>query len=256
MNGRGWCASNLTGGINPVRTICGWAKEVGAVTYLDAVHYGPHGFIDVVDWGCDFLACSTYKFFGPHLGVLWGRRELLASLPAYKVRPSSNELPWRWMAGTQSHEVIAGALACVDYLAGLGRELTAQPGLARRAALKVAFEQIHRYETELAWRLIEGLQQLEGARIYGISERSRASERFSTVSWAQDSCSAAELSRELGARDVYTWSGNFYAQEFTEQLGLEPTGLLRIGLVHYNTMEEVDRCLEEINAVLESRVCV
>ncbi len=249
------CASNATGGINPVRDICRWAQAVGALTFVDAVHYGPHGLIDIAEWGCDFLVCSTYKFFGPHLGVLWGRSELLESLPAYKVRPACNDIPWRWMTGTQSHEAIAGALACVDYLAGIGRTALGQD-LPRRAALREAFVQINRYETELVWRLIDGLVQTDGVRVYGITDRTRAARRVATVSLVHRDIPAGDLSRELGARNIYTWAGHYYALELVERLGLLPDGMLRLGLVHYNTAEEVDRCLEEIRAIVESRMCV
>ena len=150
------CASNASGGVNPVKEICTLAKTAGAKVFLDAVHYGPHGLIDVTDWGCDFLCCSTYKFFGPHLGVMWGRAEHLENLTPYKVRPSSNEIPDRWMTGTQSHESIAGALECVNYIADIGREIS-DGDVGRREAIVRAFEGICRYEQKLSLRLLEGL---------------------------------------------------------------------------------------------------
>ena len=144
------CASNATGGVNPVKSIAAMAHEVGALVYLDAVHFGPHGLIDVVDWDCDFLACSAYKFFGPHLGIMWGRRKLLETIEAYRVRPAGDALPGKWMTGTQSHESIVGGLACIDYLADLGRHIAADSQLPRRTALASVFRGIRSYEQELS----------------------------------------------------------------------------------------------------------
>jgi cysteine desulfurase family protein (TIGR01976 family) len=244
------CASNATGGINNVKHLTKLAHDVGALVYLDAVHFGPHGLIDVADWNCDFLACSTYKFFGPHLGVLWGRRKLLEDLPAYKVRPSSNELPGKWMTGTQSHESIAGALACVDYLANLGRYFKQDTELARRPALEVAFSAIVEYERELSRHLIEGLKQIEGIKIYGIDDPDQLHMRFPTVSITHESVSTTELAISLGKSGVNVWNGNYYAYEFTSRLGLEPEGMVRIGLVHYNTSSEVDRLHDALQKIV------
>lgn len=250
------CASNATGGVNPVEAICAWARQAGALTFLDAVHYGPHGLIDVQHWGCDFLACSTYKFFGPHLGVLWGRGPLLQSLPAYKVRPAANDIPWRWMTGTQSHEAIVGALACVDYLADIGRTLLADSSAARREGLAAAMQGIARYESELVWSLIEGLRSIEGVRVVGITDRHRSAERFSTISLTIEGWTPAALAAALAERGIYAWSGNYYALEFTERLGLEPHGMLRLGIVHYNLPEEIDRTLAAIEELVAQRVAI
>ena len=156
------CASNATGTINPVRQICQWARDAGALSFLDAVHYAPHDLIDVRDFGSDFLACSAYKFFGPHVGIFWGRREKLVELQPYKLRPATDELPGRWMTGTQNHECLAGTLAAVDYLADLGRSIADDQSLNRRAALETAFRSIRDYEMELASKLIGGLQSICG----------------------------------------------------------------------------------------------
>jgi len=235
------CASNASGGINPVQDICRWAHDAGSLVFLDAVHYAPHRLIDVPAWDCDFLACSTYKFFGPHVGVCWGRRALLEELTAYKVRPAENQLPDKWMTGTQNHEGIAGALAAVNYLADLGCQLKGQDDLARREALQVAFAAIEDYETELTRQLLEGLNAIEQIKVWGIAELDRLAERVPTVSITHENLTASQLAERLGQEGIFAWHGNYYALEFTESLGLEPDGMLRIGLVHYNTVEEVER---------------
>jgi cysteine desulfurase family protein (TIGR01976 family) len=237
------CASNATGGINPVRDIVDWAHAVGAQVFLDAVHLAPHGLIDVRAWGCDFLACSAYKFFGPHVGVLWGRRELLEKLDAYKVRPAPLDLPGKWMTGTQSHEAIAGALAAVEYLASLGRHLAGNDALSRRPALREAYREIGLFEQSLARRLLAGLAALPEIKVWGITDSKRLDERFATVSFTHAAMPAPQLARYLGQHGFFVWHGNYYALNLTETLGLEPDGMLRVGLVHYNTASEVDRLL-------------
>jgi cysteine desulfurase family protein (TIGR01976 family) len=237
------CASNASGSINPVQQICGWAREVGALSFLDAVHYAPHARIDVEQFGCDFLACSAYKFFGPHVGVFWGRRSLLEQLPAYKVRPAPDTLPGKWMTGTQNHEGIAGALAAVEYLASLGRDLEQDESLDRRAALTAATSGIREYERELTARLLGGLSGIDAIKIWGITDKVRLEERLPTVSITHERHTADDLAEALGQRGMFVWSGNYYALQLTETLGLEPEGMCRIGLVHYNTAEEVDALL-------------
>lgn len=246
------CASNATGGVNPVESMIAEAHAVGAQVFLDAVHYGPHALIDVQQWNCDFLACSTYKFFGPHLGVLWARRRDLERLRPYKVRPCSEELPWRWMTGTQSHETIAGALACVDYLADLGRRASEDWQLPRRPALIEAMRAIEAYERRLAWRLIEGLQRIEGVRIRGITDPARAAERVSTIAFTHERIPVPQLNRELAARGICVWGGHYYALEFVRRMGLEKEGMIRVGLLHYNTEQEVDRFLRELAEIVET----
>jgi cysteine desulfurase family protein (TIGR01976 family) len=240
------CASNATGGINPVKRIAEMAHQVDAKVYLDAVHFGPHGLIDVPDWDCDFLACSDYKFFGPHLGMLWGRRELLESIQPYKVRPSDNRLPTRWMTGTQSHESIAGGMACIDYIAEIGRKIGAGEQATRREALKSAFESIVEYEQLLSAKLIDGLTQIDGIEIFGVTDKSKLDRRFPTFSIRHKSVSPAELAKQLGQLGIFVWNGNYYALEFSTRMGFEPEGMVRIGLVHYNTVEEIDRLLSAI----------
>lgn len=243
------CASNATGGINPVRQIADWAHAAGALVYLDAVHYAPHALIDVGALGADFLACSAYKFFGPHVGILWGRRELLQSLEAYKVRPAPDSGPGKWMTGTQSHESIAGALAAVDYLSDLGRRVSGDSELSRRGALAAAYAAIGDYERELCGQLLAGLSRLADVRVWGITDPRRMSQRVATVSFTHRRMPASQLAALLGRRGIFSWHGNYYALNLSEGLGHEPEGMLRVGLVHYNTAEEVDRLLAELAAI-------
>jgi cysteine desulfurase family protein (TIGR01976 family) len=243
------CASNATGGINPVRDICDWAHAVGAKVFLDAVHYAPHGLIDVQAWGCDFLACSAYKFFGPHVGILWGLREWFEELEAYKVRPAPLDLPGKWMTGTQSHEAIAGALAAVEYLSDLGRLLAASDSLSRRAALREAYREIALYERALVKRLLAGLAELPEIQVFGINDPARQDERVATVAFTHERFTSSELAERLGRLGMFAWHGNYYALHLTESLGLEPEGMLRVGLVHYNTPTEVERLLEALRGL-------
>ncbi|HZZ78076.1 MAG TPA: cysteine desulfurase-like protein [Gemmataceae bacterium] len=234
-------ASNGVGTINDVATITREAKRAGAMVFLDAVHYGPHGPIDVQALGCDFLACSAYKFFGPHVGILWGRRELLESLPCYKVRPSPSEPPGKWMTGTQNHEGLAGVVGALTYLASL------VPGADRRARLRQALTAIKSYEQTLSMRLLTGLAERPRFRVLGVRDLNRLNERVPTVSITAKDISPQEMARYLASKQIYCWAGNSYALEVSEQLGLEPNGFLRLGLVHYNTMQEIDALLKALD---------
>ena len=240
------CASNATGGINPVKRIAKMAHQVGAKVFLDAVHYGPHGLIDVAEWDCDFLVCSNYKFFGPHLGMLWGRRELMEKIEPYKVRPAEDSIPGRWMTGTQSHESIVGGMACIDYIADIGRDICNAEPMNRREALKTAFDEIGHYERLLSERLIDGLTQIDGMEIIGIVDKARIDQRFPTFSVRHHRIPPKTLARELGQQGIFVWDGNYYALEFSMRMGFEPEGMVRIGLVHYNTEAEIDRLLSAI----------
>jgi cysteine desulfurase family protein (TIGR01976 family) len=246
------CASNAVGTINDVRTLTSWAHEAGARVFLDAVHYAPHGPIDVQAWGCDVLACSAYKFFGPHVGVLWGKRALLEELPAYKLRPVPESLPDRWMTGTQNHEGLAGVAAAVDYLAEIGTRhplpAGACPLTGRRLQLRAAMTAIQAYEASLAGRLLQALAERPRLRVWGVTDLSALARRVPTISLTATDRSARELAEHLAARQIYTWSGNMYALPLTERLGLEERGgLLRIGLVHYNLAEEIDELLRALD---------
>ena len=221
-----------------VAALTAQAHAAEALVYLDAVHYAPHGPIDVRAWGCDFLACSAYKFFGPHVGILWARRELLESLPAYKVRPAPESLPGRWMTGTQNHEGIAGTLAAVAYLESLGH------GADRRARLVDAMTAIRAYETTLAAKLLAGLAERPAWRVWGLTRHEDLMRRTPTFAVTHATRSALDVAEHLARHEIYAWSGNFYALEATERLGVETRGgFLRLGLVHYNTAEEVARTL-------------
>jgi len=240
-------ASNITGTLNPVAEIVAAAHSVGALAYLDAVHYAPHAPLDVTALDADFLVCSAYKFFGPHLGILYGRRNLLESLAPYKLRVATNALPGRWMTGTACHEAIAGVLACLDYLTELGHRV--QPGLSahdRRSALVAALQTIQNYEQELSLRMLAGLARLPRFRVWGITDPSRVAERVPTFSLTHDSLTPAQLALRLAEAGCYAWAGNHYALGFSEAADLEPHGTLRIGLLHYNTAAEVDRVLAEL----------
>lgn len=236
-------ASNAVGTINDVRRAAELARAAGALSFVDAVHYAPHGPIDVAAIGCDFLACSVYKFFGPHVGALYGRREHLERLQPYKVRPASNASPDRWMTGTQNHEGLAGAIAAVDYMAGLGG--AAAPGESRRSALVRAMTVVKEYERGLSERLVAGLLAIPGLTFYGIRDPERFGSRTPTVAFRMERHSPAEIAAYLGERGVFVWNGNYYALGLTERLGVEESGgMVRVGLAHYNTAEEIDYLLE------------
>ncbi len=252
-------ASNAVGTVNPVKKIVRLAHAAGALAYVDAVHYGPHGLIDVAALDCDFLVCSTYKFFGPHMGVLFGKRAHLQRLRPYKVRPLTEASPLRWEWGTLNHECIAGITACVDYFADLGRRAQmhlSQPQAAtRRAAIVAAFDAIHEYEHGLMERLIAGLRQIPAFKIYGITDSARFAERCPTLALRVVNQSSEQtplaLATKLGERGIFTWDGNYYALNLTERLDVEKSGgFLRIGLVHYNTAEEVDRLLVALREIV------
>jgi cysteine desulfurase family protein (TIGR01976 family) len=245
-------ASNAVGTINPVAEIVRLAHEAGALAFIDAVHYAPHGLIDVRALDCDFLACSPYKFFGPHMGCIYGKRDLLLRFRPYKVRPAPAYLPDRWETGTQVHEGLAGVTAAIDYLADLGRH--ADPAAEdRRAALVIAYRVIRQHEMVLAARMIAGLLKIPGVRFYGISDAARFDERSPTVAVRVRDLTPLDCARFLGDRGIFTWDGNYYALNLTERLGVEKTGgLLRIGLVHYNTAEEVDRLLTAMRELASS----
>jgi cysteine desulfurase family protein (TIGR01976 family) len=236
-------ASNAVGTINPVAEITRLGHDAGALVYIDAVHYAPHGSIDVQALDCDFLVCSPYKFFGPHLGALYGKRDHLRRLRPYKVRPCTDQAPDRWESGTQVHELIAGIGAAVEYMAALGRR-SDRTVETRREALVAAYRTTVAYEKRLVSRLIGGLQVISGVRLYGITDPSRFGERCATLSLRIGNHHPTTIATFLGERGIFTWDGNYYALNLTERLGVESQGgLLRIGLVHYNTLEEVERLL-------------
>jgi cysteine desulfurase family protein (TIGR01976 family) len=233
-------ASNALGTINDVHRVVEGARSVGALSFVDAVHYAPHGIIDVRGLGCDFLACSAYKFFGPHVGILWGKREHLESLEPLKVPPAPENAPDRWESGTLSHEGIAGVAAAVKWIAGLAPE----PAATRRERVRAGMERIERNEAALMDDLLDGLAAIPGVRIYGPP---RGTPRTPTVGFTVEGRSAAEVARRLASEGVCVWSGNFYASSVVEHLGLvEAGGLVRAGLAPYNDREDVRRLLEGV----------
>ncbi|KAB8140920.1 cysteine desulfurase-like protein [Chloroflexia bacterium SDU3-3] len=244
-------ASNAVGSISDVAEAVRLAHAVGALCFIDAVHYAPHGPIDVRALDCDFLACSPYKFFAPHMGTIYGKREHLTKLQPYKVRPASDATPDRWETGTKNHEGLAGVVAAVNYLAELGRRTAPAAPASRREAIQAAMAAIHTYELALAQRLIAGLLAIPGLAFYGIREPERLDQRTPTVAIRIDGIAPAELAQQLGERGIFTWDGNYYALNLSERLGLEESGgMLRIGLVHYNTAEEVDRLLAALHEIV------
>ena len=243
-------ASNAVGTINDVAKIIRLAHERGAMAYIDAVHYAPHGPIDVRALDCDFLVCSTYKFFGPHMGVLYGKREHLSRLEPYKVRANTNAIPNRWEWGTLNHECIAGITACVEYLSDLGRHSNPSAS-TRRAALLAAYEAIQTHERGLMESLIRGLLAIPGLKLYGISDPKRFDQRCPTIAVRIEGHSPLELATQLGERGFFTWDGNYYALNLTERLDVEKDGgFLRIGLAHYNTATEVERLLVALREIV------
>jgi cysteine desulfurase family protein (TIGR01976 family) len=239
------CASNAVGTRNPIAELVRLSHEAGARVFLDAVHHAPHLLMDVIAWDCDFLCCSAYKFFGPHVGILYGKRELLQTLPAYKVRPCPETLPDRWMTGTQNFAAVAGTDAAVEYLGAIGRTLGETGG--RRASLVRAFGAIEQYEREAGARLLNGLTSLSSVRVRGITDPKRSGERVPTIAFTHSKRTPEYVAEHLAARDVFAWHGNYYALPLTEALGVEPDGMVRVGLLHYNTTADVDRLVSALD---------
>jgi cysteine desulfurase family protein (TIGR01976 family) len=249
-------ASNAVGTINPVAEVVELAHRAGALCFVDAVQYAPHRAIDVQQLDCDFLAVSAYKFFGPHIGVLYGKRELLESLPAFKVRPAPDHPPGKFETGTQNHEGIAGTLGAIEYLAALGREQAGSYDQidhvqGRRRDLLTAMAAIEDHERELTAALLETLAGFPEVRIYGLADGDHLDERVPTVSIRLRGHEPRRVADVLGQCGVFVWDGNFYALAVTERLGVEQSGgLVRIGLVHYNTLEEIEQLADGLRVVL------
>jgi len=248
-------ASNAVGTINPVAELAEMVHAVGAWLWVDAVHYAPHGPIDVQDDGCDFLVCSAYKFFGPHVGVLWGRLDLLEQLAAYKVRPSKTTPPHKFETGTLNHEGLAGISAAIDYLAEVGRKYGNRADTIdadahsryseRRRELKQAMGAIMAYERPLFGDLLGGIEKISGIRIYGITNPMEFDQRCPTLAFTREGFRPSQIAEHLGNQGIFVWDGNYYALAVTERLGVEDSGgMVRVGLAHYNTREEIDRLIE------------
>jgi cysteine desulfurase family protein (TIGR01976 family) len=247
-------ASNALGTINPLKEVTGMAHASGALVYVDAVHYAPHGPIDVQDLDCDFLVSSAYKFFGPHVGMLYGKYELLDQLSAYKVRPAPNKPPGKFQTGTQNFEGIAGLLGVLEYLEWLGENF-GTGGIDmdysnRKLRLKQAMGVISAYETQLSRAMLEILEETPRITIYGPRNIDQLEERVPTFAFTLEGMTPRQVAEELGKRDIYVWSGNYYALSVTESLGVEDSGgMVRVGPVHYNTVEEIERFGEELGEI-------
>ena len=253
-------ASNALGTINPVKKIVEMAHEVGAWVYVDAVQYAPHGPIDVQELESDFLVCSAYKFFGPHVGLLYGRYHLLDELTAYRVRPAPSDPPGKFETGTGNFEGVAGVLGALEYLEWLGEtfggqytEKYSERYAGRRLRLKQAMAAIRAYEYELTRSLLDVLEETPGVTIYGITDPRRLEERVPTVSFTLKGWHPRRVAEELDKENIYVWDGNYYALAVTERLGLEESGgMVRVGPVHYNTVEEIERLGEALRRIASS----
>ncbi|HSQ27018.1 MAG TPA: cysteine desulfurase-like protein [Anaerolineales bacterium] len=253
-------ASNSLGTINPLPEIIKMAHQAGALVYVDAVQYAPHGPIDVQELDCDFLVSSSYKFFGPHAGILYGRYDLLDQLFAYKVRPATNELPGKFETGTQNHEAIAGILGAIEYLQWIGKEFghvyAEKYGKrfdGRRLHLKQAMTAIRAYEYEISRAVLDVLEETPGVQLYGLRDMRRLDERVPTFSFTMQGISPRQVAEKLAERDVFVWDGNYYALQISEQLGVEDKGgMVRVGPVHYNTVDEIYRFGEALRDLITS----
>jgi cysteine desulfurase family protein (TIGR01976 family) len=240
-------ASNLTGTITDVAAVARMAHSVGALVYVDAVQLAPHGVLDVQAIGCDVLVCSAYKFFGPHYGVAWARRSLQEQLTAYKVRPASDDLPFKFVTGTTNREELAGVRGAVEYYAWVGQTFGTPASNNRRDCIVAGVKAMAAYEKPLMARLIEGLQAVPGVRIFGITDPTAFDRRVPTVSFRVDGFTTEEIVRHLAQRGIYLWHGDNYAVEPCRALGiLDDGGVVRVGLAHYNKMDEVERFLLEL----------
>jgi selenocysteine lyase/cysteine desulfurase len=243
-------ASNLTGSINNVAELSRLARAAGALVYVDAVQLVPHRMVSVNQLNCDFLVCSSYKFYGPHLGILWGRESILQDLHAYRCRCSSDDLPMRFETGTPQTELLAGLTATVEYFQWLG-EACGYSG-SRQEKISGAYAAAADYEDRLTARLIQGLQEIRGLRILGITDTSRLYDRVPTVSFIHDRFTPGEIDQVLAQNSICTWSGHNYAYEVVKHLGLdEEQGVLRMGIAQYNTESEIDRTLEVLTDLLK-----
>ena len=254
-------ASNLLGTINDIKSICKIAKKANALTYIDAVQLAPHVSIDVQDIDCDFLVCSAYKFFGPHQGILWGKRKLLKSLSPYKVRPATSELPGCFETGTQSHEGMAGTTAAVNYFAWIGREYAESYQIEnkykneRTKFVHAALDYLFEYEKILTIDLINGLQNIKNVQVQGITEKNALDRRLPTVSFSVSGLSPSRIAEGLAKENIFVWSGHSYALEVVKSLNLlDEGGVLRTGPVHYNTINEIHEFLEILDKLISKEL--
>ena len=250
-------ASNALGTINPVAKIIQMAHEAGTLVYIDAVQYAPHGPIDVQNLDCDFLVSSAYKFFGTHSGILYGKRDLLEKLFAYKVRPATNKLPGKFETGTQNHEGIAGVLGAIEYFEWVGKEfgheyandLSNHQG--RRLELKKGMAAIHAYELELGRAILSALSSIPGLHVYGLTDENRLQDRVVTFSFRIKDMHPRSIAEKLAQESIYVWDGNYYALNVSERLGVEERGgMVRVGAAHYNSLDEVERLKESLMRIV------
>lgn len=248
-------ASNALGTVNPVAEIAALARQAGALSFIDAVQYAPHGPIDVQALGCDFLAVSAYKFFGPHMGVLYGRHTLLERLQPDRVRPAPSQAPGKFETGTGNHEGIAGTLGALEYLAWVGETFGgAASDAGWRARLTRGLEAIRAHEAGLSRAVLERLQGIPGLRLWGPAEAEAVGRRVPTFGFTLEGHTPRAVAEALGREGLYLWDGNFYALAVTERLELEPSGgLVRAGLVHYNTVQEIDRLEQALRRLASGR---
>ncbi|MBN8579996.1 MAG: cysteine desulfurase-like protein [Anaerolineae bacterium] len=248
-------ASNSLGTLNPIEKITKMAHDAGALVYVDAVQYAVHGPMDVQKIGCDFLVSSSYKYFGPHAGILYGKRDLLEKLVAYKVRPATNKLPGKFETGTQNHEGIAGILGAIEYFEWLGKEfggdyaseLSQQGYSGRKLLLKQAMTAVHAYEFELSRALLSALEAVPKLHVFGNTDARRLDERIATFSFRIGDMNPRTVAEKLAAENIYVWDGNYYAINVSERLGVEDKGgMVRVGAVHYNTLDEVQKLKEAL----------
>lgn len=238
-------ASNALGTITDIKRACRLAKDVGALSFVDAVHFASHQIIDVKDFDCDFLACSAYKFYGPHIGILYGRKELLEKTNFPKLRPATNLAPERAETGTQSHESIAGAGAAVGFLASLST------GDTRREKLQNTFSAIHTRHQELVEILWQGLGSIEKVKLYGPNPKMP---RTSTVSFTVENIASKTVAEKLTEKGIFVSNGNFYALTVIEKLGLVEKGLVRVGCAFYTTQEEIERLIKAVREITEKNI--
>ncbi|MBI4854753.1 MAG: cysteine desulfurase-like protein [Acidobacteria bacterium] len=243
-------ASNAFGTVNPVREVAELAHSVGALCFVDAVHYSPHGLIDVKELGCDVLVYSVYKAFGPHLGVIWGRREIMEGLETFHLRTVKNIIPDKFEVGTQNHEGIAGALGSIEYLETLPKLLGKPENASPNNSLPLAMNGIREYEKTISERLLEVFAKYSKIKVYGITDTKRLNERVPTFAINVEGYSAKEVAKKLAEKSINVWSGNYYALEPMTRLGIEEKGgAVRISLVHYNTFEEIDLLDKALNSL-------
>jgi cysteine desulfurase family protein (TIGR01976 family) len=250
-------ASNALGTVNDVRRIAELAHAAGAWVWVDAVHLAPHRSIDVHELGIDFLVCSAYKFFGPHLGILWGRQELLEALPAQRIRPAPSNVPDKFESGTKNHEALAGLIGALEYLVALG----SGPGHAARLPpvlsspnevrpqLVAAFEAITAHETRLSKQLLAGLSSIRGLELFGVTNPEAIAQRVPTFAFRLRGRSNLEVAERLSQRGIFAWAGHHYALTLMDRLGLGEAGVVRVGAVHYNTAGEIARLLDALSGL-------